>query len=109
MLFERAYSASSWTSPASVSINTSVYPFQHGVVTGFLATKRGQKLDSTITLNRIPDEKKDLSDQMETRVESMSRYLTEFESTCPRFEQESLDVTVDEKQMEKLESLAYVR
>lgn len=56
LLFERAYSASSWTSPASASIHTSVYPFQHGVVTGFLATKKGQKIDSTITLNKIPEE-----------------------------------------------------
>jgi arylsulfatase A-like enzyme len=56
VLFERAYSASSWTSPGTASIHTSLYPFQHGVTTGFLATKKGRKADPTIRLNRIPEE-----------------------------------------------------
>jgi len=39
------------------SIFTSLYPFQHGVVTGFLATKQiRNNVNPTIKLNRIPDE-----------------------------------------------------
>jgi len=56
VLFERAYSASSWTAPGTASIHTSMYPFQHGVLTGFAATKRAKEAGSTITLNKIPDE-----------------------------------------------------
>lgn len=56
VLFERAYSASSWTAPGTASIHTSMYPFQHGVVTGFAATKKAGESNPTITLNRIPDE-----------------------------------------------------
>jgi arylsulfatase A-like enzyme len=56
LLFERAYSASSWTSPGTASIHTSLYPFQHGVTSGLLATKKGRKADPTIRLNRIPEE-----------------------------------------------------
>lgn len=57
VVFDRAYSASSWTSPATASIHTSLYPFQHGVVTGLSATKRLQEnVDKTIVVNRIPDD-----------------------------------------------------
>lgn len=48
-IFENTYSASSWTAPATASIFTSLYPFQHGVTTGMMASKR---LD--VQLNRIP-------------------------------------------------------
>lgn len=50
-VFENAYSPSSWTAPASASIFTSLYPFQHGVVTGILAG-RDMKMD----ILRIPEE-----------------------------------------------------
>ena len=56
LVFTRATATSSWTAPSTASIFTSLYPFQHGVVTGFVATRRLQKEDPTITLNRIPDE-----------------------------------------------------
>jgi arylsulfatase A-like enzyme len=56
VLFERAYSASSWTAPSTASIHTSIYPFQHGVVTGFFATEKAKGTNRTITLNRIPEE-----------------------------------------------------
>jgi len=56
VVFERAYSTSSWTAPATASLFTSLYPFQHGVVTGMVATLRARRLDPTITLNAIPDE-----------------------------------------------------
>jgi arylsulfatase A-like enzyme len=39
-VFENAFSASSWTGPSTASIYTSMYPFQHGVTTGFFAGKR---------------------------------------------------------------------
>jgi arylsulfatase A-like enzyme len=34
VVFDRAYAASSWTSPSVATLFTSVYPFQHGVVWG---------------------------------------------------------------------------
>jgi len=40
VVFEKAYAASSWTSPATASIFTSLYPFQHGVTMGLLVQKR---------------------------------------------------------------------
>jgi len=56
IVFERAYSTSSWTAPATASLFTSLYPIQHGVVTGMLAARRARQTDPTITLNAIPDE-----------------------------------------------------
>ena len=35
--FERAYSTTSWTAPAMVSMLSSTYPSQHGVVTGLVS------------------------------------------------------------------------
>lgn len=52
--FNSAYSASSWTAPGTASIHTSLYPSQHGVVTGLMAVKKGQKTDPKIKLNSIP-------------------------------------------------------
>lgn len=49
VVFENVFAASSWTAPASASIFTSLYPFQHGVTTGFLASKYFK-----VELNRIP-------------------------------------------------------
>lgn len=54
-LFENAFSASSWTSPATASIFTSLYPFQHGVLMGMLAIRSAQAIDPSITVNRIPE------------------------------------------------------
>ncbi|MBN2054101.1 sulfatase [bacterium] len=55
-VFTHAYAASSWTAPATASILTSLYPFQHGVTMGMLATKELQKINPDIKINRIPDE-----------------------------------------------------
>lgn len=55
-VFEKVYSTSSWTAPATASLFTSLYPFQHGVVMGLRATRTLQKKDIKIKLNRIPDE-----------------------------------------------------
>ena len=32
VVFDRAYSSSAWTSPATASLFTSLHPFQHGVI-----------------------------------------------------------------------------
>lgn len=59
VVFNRAFSASSWTAPATASIFTSMYPFQHRVVTNMLANLRfnnGLKKDFRIKLNKIPED-----------------------------------------------------
>ncbi|MDC0357873.1 sulfatase [Oligoflexia bacterium] len=56
VLFKRAIATSSWTSPATASIMTSLYPFQHGVLMGMNSTKKLWKQDPSIKLNRIPEE-----------------------------------------------------
>jgi arylsulfatase A-like enzyme len=57
IIFENAYSASSWTAPATASIFTSLYPFQHGVKTGLQASKFFK-----IKLNRIPEKIKTITE-----------------------------------------------
>ena len=63
-VFDNAFAASSWTAPATASLFTSLYPFQHGVITGIAATlsikKSGYKLD----VNRIPEEAETLGEVM---------------------------------------------
>jgi arylsulfatase A-like enzyme len=54
IVFKNAFSASSWTSPATASIFTSLYPFQHQVYLGLLAIRNAQKKDPKITVNKIP-------------------------------------------------------
>jgi choline-sulfatase len=56
-VFEKTFSASSWTAPSTASIFTSFYPFQHGVMTNMLATRllRANNPNKKIKLNRIPD------------------------------------------------------
>ncbi|MCO6432434.1 MAG: sulfatase [Deltaproteobacteria bacterium] len=55
-VFERAFSASSWTAPAVASMFTSMLPSDHGVITGFMAimSHRKAKANPSIKLNRIP-------------------------------------------------------
>lgn len=64
VVFERAYSTSGWTAPAMASLFTSLYPFQHNVVTGFWATERIRKAGAEIELNRIPEEVESLAKAM---------------------------------------------
>lgn len=52
VVFENAWSASSWTAPATASIFTSRHPNEHGVTRGLLA----QKNAGVIELNRIAGE-----------------------------------------------------
>jgi arylsulfatase A-like enzyme len=49
IVFENVFSASSYTSPSTASIFTSLYPFQHGVFMGFFASRQRK-----IKLNQIP-------------------------------------------------------
>jgi arylsulfatase A-like enzyme len=55
VVFENAFSASSWTAPAAATLFTGLYPPQHGVVTGLIATRRLQKKDPTVQINRLPE------------------------------------------------------
>jgi len=52
---ETTYSTSSWTAPATASLVTSLYPLQHGVLSGFRATQVRRQTDTRITLDRIPE------------------------------------------------------
>jgi len=59
VIFEKAFSTSSWTAPATASIFTSLYPFQHRVISNMLATlqfNESVKEKFKIKLNRIPKE-----------------------------------------------------
>ena len=40
-VFERTYSSSSWTAPATASLLTGLYPDRHGITRGFFAQVRG--------------------------------------------------------------------
>lgn len=60
---ERAFSTSSMTAPSVASMFTSVYPFQHGVVTGYgWGTARGE-----IIVNEIPARIETLGELMRAR------------------------------------------
>lgn len=56
VIFDHAYAGCSSTAPSVASVFTSRYPAQHGVITGFLATKKLLKTDGTIALNKIPED-----------------------------------------------------
>ena len=55
IVFERAWSTSSWTAPATASLFTGVYPFQHGVHLGLKAFELMNREDGKLELDRIPD------------------------------------------------------
>ena len=65
-VFENAQSTSAWTGPATASLFTGLYPFQHNVVVNFHETRKLQRSGMAIELNRIPEE-------LETIPESMKR------------------------------------
>jgi arylsulfatase A-like enzyme len=54
MVFDNAFSASSWTAPATASIFTSRHPNEHGVTQGLMATKKAQKKGLQLELNQVP-------------------------------------------------------
>jgi arylsulfatase A-like enzyme len=51
VVFDRAYSSSGWTSPATASLFTSLHPFQHGVVWSIRRTR-----EDRFRFSRVPDE-----------------------------------------------------
>ncbi len=55
VVFEQAYSTSSWTAPATASLFTSLYPVQHGVTLGLRATRKLMTHGERTRLNRIPE------------------------------------------------------
>ena len=65
-MYRHAYSASSWTAPATASIVTGRYPFVHGVVTGIKATRHMRSEHASVQVNRIPE-------SMETLAEAAKR------------------------------------
>lgn len=61
VVFQRAFSASSWTAPSTATLFTGLYPPQHGVVQGFFANKTHaarleKRGEAKIDLNRISDD-----------------------------------------------------
>ncbi|MBW2289585.1 MAG: sulfatase [Deltaproteobacteria bacterium] len=55
IVFERAWSTSSWTAPAVASLFTGVYPFQHGVHLGLKAFEFLSRGGGELELDRVPD------------------------------------------------------
>lgn len=64
VVFEKAFSASSWTAPATASIFTSLLPSDHGIIIGFMATRSMMKKGSSIKMNRLPQKYEVLGEAM---------------------------------------------
>lgn len=64
VVFDNAFSSSSYTGPATASVFTSLYPSQHGVITGHFANLKMQKKDKTVTFDRISEEAVTLGEEM---------------------------------------------
>ncbi len=62
LVFENAWSPSSWTLPATVSILTSVHPFQHGVTN--LAGLELEPGEEPVPINCIPEELETLAESL---------------------------------------------
>ncbi len=62
IVFDNAFAASSWTAPSTASIFTSLYPFQHGVTAGYLASKFHRT-----RLNRIPAKIKTITEVLKEK------------------------------------------
>ncbi len=65
VVFENAYTTAPWTAPATASLHTGLYPFQHGVVTGRLAVKKLKEQGAPVRLNRIPRRAQTLAEAMQ--------------------------------------------
>lgn len=60
-VFEHAWSTSSWTAPSTASVFTGLYPNQHGVTAGLVATRAMQTQgeadqESTLAVKQLPSE-----------------------------------------------------
>lgn len=54
VVFKRAYSTSSWTAPATASLLTSTYPFQHNVLIGRRAGTKPMQRNGRAVMSCIP-------------------------------------------------------
>jgi arylsulfatase A-like enzyme len=54
VVFTDAQTTAPWTAPATASLFTSLYPFQHRVDTGFMVTTQMREIGQEIRLNRLP-------------------------------------------------------
>jgi len=64
VVFDRAYSGSSWTAPSTASIFTSLYPDQHGVTSGCCFYQRVREKEPELRLNRLPSAVETLPEMM---------------------------------------------
>lgn len=64
VVFDNAWSTSSWTAPATASLFTSLYPQEHGVVLG-LDHEAGARVDGRRLVNRIPAAVETLAEMFE--------------------------------------------
>lgn len=55
LVFENAWTTSSWTAPAAASLFTSTYPNEHGVQTGIRTFRNQRGASPDIEINRIPE------------------------------------------------------
>ncbi len=60
VVFDRAYSSSGWTSPATASLFTSLHPFQHGVIWNIRRMR-----ESEFRVSRVPDEPETIAEALE--------------------------------------------
>jgi choline-sulfatase len=63
VVFSTAQSTSAWTAPATASLFTSLYPFQHNVMTGFMVAQSMAEGDA-IELDRLPENVTTLPEMM---------------------------------------------
>jgi len=66
VVFERAWSTSSWTAPSTASLFTGLYPLEHGVTQGLQVRRDTDGPGGSLELNRIPS-------AVETLPEAMAR------------------------------------
>ncbi len=59
VVFDRAFSASGWTSPATASLFTSLYPFQHGVIWNIRRMRESQ-----FRFSRVPEDAETIAEAM---------------------------------------------
>ena len=59
VVFDRAYSSSGWTSPATASLFTSLHPFQHGVIHNIRRMRESQ-----FRFSRVPEEPETIAEAL---------------------------------------------
>lgn len=55
IVYQNAFSTSSWTAPATASVLTSLYPWQHGILMGRRSTRKLNAVEPSVQLNKIPE------------------------------------------------------